>query len=290
MIPAFLQKWLGVELIAVSAKEKLVAAAGGALAIFLLLFLTARALPAAGAMGVIGSMGASAVLLFGVLALLPPMLENLMGYPVVLTGLVTAPRGVGTLVTMTLSGFLIKRFDPRLLIFCGFGFAAWSMYRMSHFSLGMDSTPVMVSGFIQGLGTGLVFVPLATIAFATLNPAYRNEGAAMFTLIRNIGSAAGISILQAVSVRSASTVHSRLVEGVRPDNPVLAQSMPGFDFDAPAMVARMNGEITRQAAMVSYTDAYHLLFLLSLAILPLLLLMRHKRRAAGGEDLHLHLD
>jgi DHA2 family multidrug resistance protein len=229
-------------------------------------------------------------LLFGVLALLPPMLENLMGYPVVLTGLVTAPRGVGTLVTMTASGYLMKRFDPRLLIAVGFGFAAWSMYRMAHFSLGMDEMPVILSGFIQGLGTGLVFVPLATIAFATLDPAYRNEGAAMFTLVRNLGSAAGISILQAMTVRSAATVHSRLIEGVRPDNPVLTQNTPEFDFSAPEMIARMNAEISRQASMVSYIDAFWLLFLLSLAIVALLMLMRHKRQAAGSEALHLHLD
>jgi len=228
-------------------------------------------------------------LLFGVLALLPPMLENLMGYPVVLTGLVTAPRGVGTLVTMTASGYLLKRFDPRLLIAIGFGFAAWSMYRMAHFSLGMDETPVILSGFIQGLGTGLIFVPLATIAFATLNPTYRNEGAAMFTLLRNIGSAMGISVLQALTVRSSAAVHSRLIEGIRPDNPVLTQTNPGFDFSAPEMIARMNAQVSRQASMVSYIDVFWLLFLFTLAILPLLLLMRHKRQPAG-EALHLHLD
>src|SRR3546814_10057297 len=88
---------------------------------------------------------------------------------------------------------------------------------MSCVSLGMDEMWSIESGFIQGLGTGLMFVPLSTIAFATLESRFRNEGAAMFTLIRNIGSAIGISALQAMTVRNASTVHSRLVEGIRPD-------------------------------------------------------------------------
>ncbi len=229
------------------------------------------------------------VLIFSVLALLPPLLENLMGYPVVLTGLVTAPRGIGSLITMTMAGQLMKRFDPRALIFAGFLLCGYSAYRMASFSLGMDQSIVISSGFIQGLGTGLIFVPLSTMAFGTLDPKFRNEGAAMFTLIRNTGSAIGISVLQAMTIRNTAIVHSRLVEGVRPDNPVLAQASPGFDFTAPEQVARMNAEISRQASMVGYIDAFWFLFILTLAAIPLLLLMRKPRKAAD-DDLQLHMD
>jgi len=208
-----------------------------------------------------------------------------MGYPVVLTGLVTAPRGIGTLLSMIVVGRIIKRVDARLLIFLGFAIAAWSLHMMSRFSLEMGQGPVILSGFIQGIGTGLVFVPLTTIAFATLDPKYRNEGAAMFTLTRNIGSAVGISVLQAMTIRNAATVHSRLVEGVRPDNPALDG---GFDFDLPGAVAAMNAQISRQASMVSYVDAFWLLFVLTLVIIPLLLLMRGPRAdAAEGPTIHM---
>ncbi|WP_395397929.1 DHA2 family efflux MFS transporter permease subunit [Novosphingobium sp. BL-8A] len=229
------------------------------------------------------------VLIFSVLALLPPMLEGLMGYPVVVTGLVTAPRGVGSFVSMILAGMLIKRIDARLLILLGFSLAGISMYSMSGFSLGMDQRLMIMSGFVQGLGTGMIFVPLSTIAFATLPPAYRNEGAAMFTLIRNIGSAIGISVLQAMTIRNAATVHSRLVEAVRPDNPALAAASPNFDFNAPVLVARMNAEITRQASMVAYVDAFWFLFLVTLAVIPLLVFLR-KPQAADGGDAPMHLD
>jgi len=223
--------------------------------------------------------------LFGVLALLPTMLENLMGYPVVLTGLVTAPRGIGTLISMTLVGRIIKHVDARLLIFIGFSISAFSLHYMSGFSLGMDENLVIFSGFIQGLGTGLVFVPLTTIAFATLDVKYRNQGAAIFTLARNIGSAAGISVLQALTIQNAAAVHSRLVEGIRPDNPRLDQ---GFDFDLPSAVAAMNAQITRQASMVSYVDTFWLLFAVTLAVIPLLLLMRGPRAGAGkGPTIHM---
>src|SRR3546814_4050056 len=96
----------------------------------------------------------------------------------------------------------------------------------------------------------------------------------MFTLIRNIGSAIGISALQAMTVRNASTVHSRLVEGIRPDNPALSIAAPGFDFNVPESVARMNAEITRQASMVSYIDAFWFLLIVSLAVAPMVLQMR----------------
>ncbi|HEX5184392.1 MAG TPA: DHA2 family efflux MFS transporter permease subunit [Allosphingosinicella sp.] len=230
------------------------------------------------------------VIIFAVLALLPPMLETLMGYPVVLTGLVTAPRGVGTMISMIAVGQLIKRVDARVLIISGLGLCAYSMYRMADFSLGMDESLVISSGFIQGLGTGLIFVPLSTIAFATLPARYRNEGAAMFTLIRNIGAAIGISVLQAMTIRNADTVHSRLVEAVRPDNPVMAWRLPNFDFLDPAMVARINGEISRQAAMVSYVDAFWGLFLVTMIIAPMVLFMRTARAKPSSEELALHLD
>lgn len=230
------------------------------------------------------------VLIFSVLALLPPMLEGLMNYPVVLTGIVTAPRGVGSLIAMMSAGQLMKRVDARILILIGFSFGAYSMYRMSSFSLGMDESLLISSGFIQGLGTGMIFVPLATIAFGTLDQRYRNEGAAMFTLIRNIGSAIGISVLQAMTIRNTATVHARLVESIRPDNPVLARAMPGFDFHTPLAVARMNAEITRQASMVAYVDAFWFLFVVTLAAIPMLLLLRSPKRAAGGDDVHIHMD
>ena len=228
------------------------------------------------------------VLIFSVLALLPPMLEELMNYPVVLTGIVTAPRGVGSLISMMSAGQLMKRVDPCILIFIGFSLGAYSMYRMAGFSLGMDETVLITSGFIQGLGTGMIFVPLTTIAFGTLDARYRNEGAAMFTLIRNIGSAIGISVLQAMTIRNTATVHARLAETVRPDNPVMAQAMPGFDFNIPLQVARLNAAITQQASMVAYIDDFWFLFVLTLIAIPMLLLLRSPKRAAG--DLHIHMD
>jgi len=227
------------------------------------------------------------VLIYSVLALLPPMLEQLMGYPVVYTGLVTAPRGLGSMFSMLLVGRIVRFVDSRLLLGIGLGFAIWSTWMMSEFSLDMDENLVVVSGFIQGMATGMIFVPLSTIAFATLSPDLRNEGTAMFTLIRSIGSAVGISVLQFMTVRNADTVHARLVEGIRPDNPIVIQNLPNIDFSDSAGMLQLNAEITRQASMVSYVDAFYLLFLASLFVAPLILLMRPPKGGAAGPALHL---
>lgn len=225
--------------------------------------------------------------LFGVLALLPPMLENLMGYPVVTTGLVTMPRGVGTLLSTILVGRLVQKVDNRILMAVGLSLGALALVLMSHMSLQMDENTVMISGFVQGLGTGMVFVPLSTMAFATLDARYRAEGTAMFTLIRNIGSAVGISTLQVLTTRNSAIVHSRLTEGIRPDNPALANLAAPYSLTDPGGIAALNAEISRQAAMVSYVDAFWALAILSGASLLLLLLIRAPKRSAAPVTVHM---
>src|SRR5580692_10931683 len=135
------------------------------------------------------------VVLFATLALLPPMLQNQLQYPVILTGLVTMPRGIGTLLGMILVGRLIKRFDARLVMAVGLVLTAYSLWQMTRFSLGMGSWPVIFSGIIQGAGVGLVYVPLSMVAFTTLPGALRNEGTSFFNLLRNVGSSVGISVV-----------------------------------------------------------------------------------------------
>ncbi|MET0240481.1 MAG: DHA2 family efflux MFS transporter permease subunit [Sphingobium sp.] len=225
------------------------------------------------------------LLIYGVAALLAPMLQQLMGYPVMLAGLATMPRGIGTLIGMYGVGQMINRIDPRLLVLAGLLLSAASMYMFAHISLGMDSEVVVVAGFVQGLGSGLVFVPVSTLMFSTLEPRFRNEGSAMSALARSLGAAIGISYLQALTIRNTDTVRSRLVEGVRPDNPMMDWHLPDFDFGLPADIAREMAEIGRQASMVAYTDSFWFLFLATLAVVPLVIFMRPMRQANGAEPM-----
>jgi MFS transporter, DHA2 family, multidrug resistance protein len=149
------------------------------------------------------------VIMFATLALLPTMLQQSMDYPVATAGLVTAPRGIGTMLAMFLVGRIINLVDVRLLILSGLALTTLSLYQMSGFSLAMDMQPIVVSGLVQGFGLGFVFVPLSTISFATLPRSVLTQGTAIFSLTRNIGSSIGIAILEASFVENTQIVHSR---------------------------------------------------------------------------------
>jgi DHA2 family multidrug resistance protein len=222
------------------------------------------------------------VVLFATLALLPPLLQDLMGYPVVLTGLVTAPRGLGTLASMFIVNRLMGRVDTRLIIASGFLLTAWSLAQMTGFYLDMDSAMVVWSGLLQGLGTGLVYVPLAAVTFATLAPQYRNEGTALFSLVRNLGSSIGISGVEALLTRNTQILHSRLAEHVTPyADPLNARVTAALS--QPHGLALMNHTVTEQASMIAYLNDFKLMLVLTLCAIPLVLLLRNARPRASAE-------
>ena len=216
------------------------------------------------------------------LALLPTMLQHLMNYPALTTGLVTMPRGIGVMVAMFVVGRLINRVDNRLIILVGFLLTAVSMWQMSAFSLQMGTGPVIVSGFLQGFGLGCTFVPLNIIALSTLPRHILTQGTAIRSLMRNLGGSIGISILVATLAANTQIVHSRLVEHLRPDNPLMQAPFLAAPFSLGTLegLARLNAEATRQAAMVAYIDDFKLMMLVALLSLPLLLLMRDPNRRA----------
>ncbi len=224
-------------------------------------------------------MFAVGISLFSTLTLVPPMLQNLMGYPVVTTGLVIAPRGAGMMAAMFLVGPLTGRVDSRNLMGAGLALTALSLWQMTHFSLQMDMGAFVTSSVIQGVGIGLVWVPLSTAAFATLAPELRVEGTALFALLRNIASSLGISAMQVLLVQNTEKIHAAMVGHV---------SM--FDTTTnPALIARhlmpdnvagwlaLDHEIYRQAAMIGYLDDFYFVMILSLCVAPLIPFFRGVR-------------
>jgi len=226
------------------------------------------------------------ILLFATLALLPPMLEDLMNYPVVTTGLVTAPRGVGTFVSMFIVGRLIGRVDTRWILLTGLLITAFSLSRMSHVNLAMGPELVVTSGVMQGMGVGLIFVPLSTLAFASLGAGLRAEAAGIFTLVRNIGSSVGISIMEALLVQNSATVHADLIRHVRPDNPNLIAAGQLGAFATPHGLALMNAQVGQQAAMIAYADDFKLMMLVALSAIPMLLLLSPPKGAPAAGEIH----
>jgi len=225
---------------------------------------------------------AHSMLIFAVSALLAPMLQRLLGYSVMLTGMVTAPRGIGTMIAMFLCGQIINRIDARLIMATGMVLSSMSMGLMAHFSLMIDTWTILWVGLFQGFGAGLVFVPLTTMMFATIDPRLRNECASLISLVRNLAAAGGIAALQALTIRNTATVQSRLVEGIRPDNPMIAVRDPGADFSLPGWIAGMDLQIIREATMVAYLDSFWLLCWIIGAAAPLGFLMLRTKNAKSA--------
>jgi DHA2 family multidrug resistance protein len=209
------------------------------------------------------------LVLFATRALTPSMLQSLMGYPAALAGLVTAPSGLGTMIAMMMVSRLVGRYDVRLLLGAGFAITALSLWQMSGYTLVLSRSDIVWPGVIQGLGLGLVFVPLSAATFATLSPEMRAEGTAIYSLVRNIGSSVGIALVQTLLVRNTQAVHAALAERVAVG-----------DSSAEALNL-LNVEVTRQASMIAYVDDFWLMTLMTLAVLPLLLLVRPAQKTAA---------
>ena len=226
------------------------------------------------------------IILLATMALLPPMLQNLFGYPIITVGLVLAPRGLGTMASMLVVGRLVRLVDPRLLIGFGLGLTVLSLYQMTFFSLAMTDGPVIWTGVIQGFGLGFVFIPLSTIAFTTLDPRLRTDATSLFNLVRNLGSSIGISIMAAQLTANAQINHATLAAHINVFNPNLAVlGIPASMLATPAgaqMAAIVNSLINQQSLMIAYIDDFKLMFLITLCAVPLLFLLRYKPMARGA--------
>ena len=238
-------------------------------------------------------MAVTGVLLLAGLALLPPLLQTMYGYSVLQSGFLTAPRGVGTLISMLLAGRLTGKIDARLLVGLGVCFMGVSLYMMTGFAIEQPSRPVIMSGVVQGLGLGLIFVPLQSLAFETLAARMRTTAAALLNLSRNIGGSVGISVVSTQLVRMTQVAHADLAHNITEQtiptmDPTVLQTI--FPVAGPAALAYINLEITRQALFIAYLDDFKLMMLVTFAVLPLLLLMRRGKRGGGGGPTHVAMD
>ena len=230
------------------------------------------------------------IVLLASLALLPPMLARLFNHSTIQTGIIMAPRGVGTMISMILVGRLVQRFDARYLVVAGLLLTAWSLHDMTQFSPQMDDSLIIWSGVVQGLGLGLVFVPLSTVTFATLDPRYRTDATALFSLVRNIGSSIGISIVTVLLTRNTQINHAELAAPLTPFNQNLTALSPAAAQGNPSALAQLDALVNQQALMISYVDDFKLMMLVTLAAVPLALLLRKPGGMPAGAPAAAHMD
>ena len=214
--------------------------------------------------------------------LLPPMLQNLMGYPDAMIGVLLAARGAGMIIGFFLAGRM-GRLDPRIGMIIGLAMIGVSGWNMALFNLDIDPWSVAWNGILQGIGTGLMWVPLSMVAFATLPTRMLPEASSLFHLLRNFGSSFFISISVFAVVRTSKVRYAELSEHVTPyaEGVRLPEVAGMWSFDTVPGLLRFGAEVNRQAMMVGYSNSFALYAALAFVTLPLLLFVRIRRTGIG---------
>ncbi|MEK9723370.1 MAG: DHA2 family efflux MFS transporter permease subunit [Rhodospirillaceae bacterium] len=233
------------------------------------------------------TVGMLIIFIFGMLnfvpmVLFPPLLQELRGFPQGVIGMLLAARGAGTM-----TGFLIMAFagkvNPRIPVLLGFGLQAFSGFVIANFSIDLTSWDVAWTSYVQGLGVGLIWVPLNVLAFSTLSPSYVPDATAILHLIRNMGSSIYISVSVTVVLRSAKVAYAGLAEGISPYNKIL--DIPyltgAWSFGSAQSLGAFSREMTRQSLMNGYLSAFFLFSITAIAAMPLVALIRMPKAKPG---------
>jgi len=218
------------------------------------------------------------ILILATIALITPFVQNVLGYPALSAGFLLGTRGVGTMLSMMVVGRLLRHVDARILIAAGLAMSTLTLWVMSGITPDISRFTIIWTSIVQGIGLGLIFVPLNTVAFATLPASLRPEGTAIWTLIRNLGSSIGISIVIAELTSTATAMHARLAEYVTPFNAGLA--LGGRQFLDPSTdlgLSLIDSIVAGQATVISYQNDFLLMALMGVVTMPLILVFRMRR-------------
>jgi DHA2 family multidrug resistance protein len=226
-----------------------------------------------------GFMAALGLGLFGGLVLQPILLEGLLGYPIVTTGLVMAPRGVATAIAMVVAGRILGKTDARYLVASGMLLSAAGSWAMTRYSLDVSTFWIIWPAFLQGLGLGFIFVPLSTIAYATLERSRMAEAAGIYSLVRTIGAAGGISVVTTLLTREAQVLWNELGAHVTRFNPALTEYLRPLHLSPtdPRALAILAAQIGQQAEMGAIIDVFKVTAWSFVAMFPLVFLLRRKK-------------
>jgi DHA2 family multidrug resistance protein len=229
------------------------------------------------------------VVLFSTMALASPLFQNAFGYPILTAGLLLATRGSGTFVAMMLVSRLMKYFEAKILIATGLSLIAVTLFDMTGWTADTQVKTIVINSIIQGFGLGLVFVPLTTAAFMTLPNQLRTDGTSMLTLIRNVASSIGISIVIAQLTSGTTRVHAVLAEHITPFNNALQMPNVASTINLQTDIGRamMDGILYAQAQIISFSQDFELVVLVTLCAIPLVFIMgstKASMRHPGADD------
>jgi MFS transporter, DHA2 family, multidrug resistance protein len=225
------------------------------------------------------------LLLLATSALLPPYLQNLGGYSVLDTGLLLAPRGVGTMVSMVFVGRIVLRSDPRWLMAFGSLVLLWSMWEMASWTPAVSASVLALTTFIQGVAMGFIFVPMNMYTYSTLAQTYRTDGSSMLNLMRNVGSAVGVSLTTTVLSSSTQVNYNQLAEHASPFNRALGQNAASLMLgpQMPFGAENLSNIILQQSLIISYANTFLFMFYASLPVLFVILTLRKTNLLTAGQ-------
>ena len=218
------------------------------------------------------------ILILATIALVTPFVQNVLGYPVLSAGFLLGTRGVGTMLSMMVVGRLLRTVDARLLIALGLALSTLTLWIMSGITTDISRFTIIWTSVVQGIGLGLIFVPLNTVAFATLSPMLRTEATAIWTLIRNLGSSIGVSIVIAELSSTTTAMHARLAEYVTPFSAGFQLgNVPLLDPATDQGLALIDRMVTGQAVIISYQNDFLLMALMGVITTPLIFAFRMRK-------------
>jgi DHA2 family multidrug resistance protein len=222
--------------------------------------------------------------MFGGLVLQPILLEGLLGYPIVTTGILMAPRGIATAITMLVVGRVVSHVDARYLVLTGLVFGALGSYGMTFYSLDVTQINIIWPAFLQGIGLGLVFVPLSTVAYATLDRSRMAEAAGLFSLVRTVGAAIGISIVTTLLAHQSQILWNELGAYVSQYHEALVEYMRRLHLSPtdPRGLAVVASVVGQQAQMGAMLDVFKLITFSYLFMVPLVFLLKRSTTQRAG--------
>ncbi len=231
--------------------------------------------------------------LYGSLMLLPIFLQTLLGYPALQSGLALSPRGIGSLFTMPIVGQLTNRYDPRRLIFVGITIGAWSMFSLSHVNLNAGYWEIFWPQVIQGVAMAFLFIPLMAVSMSAIPKEKMGNATSIYNLMRNIGGSFGIATMTTFLARRSQVHQNQMVSHVSAYDHTTQLTLRGmtawFQMHGSNSVeasrkalGAIYGMVQQQAMMLSFVEAFWVMGVIFLCMLPLLFLLRNAR------DLHPH--
>jgi len=221
---------------------------------------------------------AAGLVCFATAPMIVVMQQNLFGYTPMFTGELGMARSVAMVVGIVLVTRAVNRIGPRIPLAAALMLTALGMGMMAGLTLQADPAFMLVASIVQGMGQGMLFVPMSVIVYGSLAPELRNEGSVIYSLMRMIGASVGLSMIQVRLNETQADAHSRLAAHIRPDAPMVSWQLPDLDLWAPAQALRIQSDIVREASMQGYINVFSMITVATVLLVPLLLAMRPARK------------